>query len=154
MANILPLPYRPQQVDRYCLPACLQMVLAGLGISRTQDDLAAVLLARPNIGGASSNVLRLNMPGLNVAYRAGDLGDLAHWIDQGDPVIAFVEAGELPVWRGEDFRHAVVVVGLDEQAVYLLDPAAGNRVLAVPHGDFSLAWEAMDTMYATITRQT
>lgn len=36
MVAILSIPFSPQQDHGYCLPACAQMVLSYLGISRTQ----------------------------------------------------------------------------------------------------------------------
>ncbi|MBE7469862.1 MAG: hypothetical protein DPW09_20670 [Anaerolineae bacterium] len=40
MSNSLPIPHRPQLADGYCLPACVQMVLAYWGIERDQAELA------------------------------------------------------------------------------------------------------------------
>jgi len=82
----------------------------------------------------------------------GDLEDLAAWLDQGLPALAFVQADQLPYWGGQQFQHAVVVVGLDTQAVYLLDPAADAAPIRVLRGDFMLAWDEMDCVYA-IMRQ-
>ncbi|MCL4301550.1 MAG: C39 family peptidase [Anaerolineae bacterium] len=36
----LPLSHKSQKGDGYCLPACIQMVLAYLGISRHKSQLA------------------------------------------------------------------------------------------------------------------
>lgn len=36
--NSLPVPHRLQKQDGYCLPACVEMVLAYLGISASQEQ--------------------------------------------------------------------------------------------------------------------
>jgi hypothetical protein len=48
----LDVPYHPQVDDGYCLPACVQMVLAYLGLPSTQEHLAreAVPCLRPGSG--------------------------------------------------------------------------------------------------------
>jgi predicted double-glycine peptidase len=38
-------------------------------------------------------------------------------------VITFVQTAELPYWREHTSRHTVLVVGMDEVAVLVLDPA-------------------------------
>jgi hypothetical protein len=78
---------------------------------------------------------------------------VANWLTQGAPVIAFVQAGELTHWRGHLFQHAVIIAGLDEQAVYLFDPAAETAPISTPVGDFLLAWEEMDCLYAALVRR-
>lgn len=112
MAANLPLPHKPQKGDGYCLPACIQMVLAYLGISRTQDALAKTLGVNPPFGTRHSNIKKLASAKIKVTYEAGDLAAIRHWLEQGVLVIVFVQAGDLPHWSGQHFQHAVVVVGL------------------------------------------
>jgi len=150
VANVLSVSHCRQKADGYCLAACAQMALAYLGISCSQDDLARRLGVRPHLGAPSSCLLRLRSAALDVIYTAGDLEDLATWLDQGLPVLVFVQADQLPYWRGQQFQHAVVVLGLDTQAVYLLDPAADATPMRVLRGDFMLAWDEMDCVYAII----
>ena len=78
---------------------------------------------------------------------------MAAWLDRGVPVIAFIQAGELPHWRGECSYHALVIVGLEAGAVHLLDPAADAEVITVPRGDFLLAWDERAYTYAVVTRR-
>ena len=152
MAANLPLPHRPQQGDGYCLPACVQMVFAYLGISRTQDTIAKTLRLDPPFGTRHSNIKKLASAKIKVTYEAGDLAVLHLWLDQGVPVIVFVQAGDLPHWSGQNFQHAIVVVGIEEQTVYLMDPALDSGPTAVDEGAFMLAWSWMDYMYATLTQ--
>lgn len=129
------------------------MALAYLSVSRSQEELARKLKVRPRLGVPASNIIRLRSANLDIAYVDGTLKDVADWLTQRTPVIAFVQAGELPHWRGHLFQHAVVIAGLEEQMVYLLDPAAETAPISTPVGDFLLAWEEMDCLYAVITRR-
>ena len=51
-------------------------------------------------------------------------------------------------------QHALVIVGLDETSVQVLDPAQDEQVIAIPRADFTLAWDEMDNTCAVITRRT
>ena len=151
MANVLSVPHLPQAADGYCLPACAQMVLTYLGVIRSQADLARLLGTRANIGTPHRHLTRLRSSAIDVLYAAGDLEDVQRHLEQGHPVIVFVQAGELPHWRGRTSRHALVVVGMDKDVVSVLDPAAPPEPIAVPRDDFMLAWDEMGNTFAAIS---
>ena len=48
-------------------------------------------------------------------------------------------------------HHTLVIVGLESETVYVLDPAAEAEVITVPIGDFLLAWDERDCTYAVVT---
>ncbi len=50
-------------------------------------------------------------------------------------------------------NHAVVVTGLDDDYIYLNDPAFTNAPIQVRRGDFDLAWLAQDEYYALLMRR-
>jgi ABC-type bacteriocin/lantibiotic exporter with double-glycine peptidase domain len=153
MAPVLNVTHSRQETETGCLEACVQMALAYLGIDRSQPDLARQMGAIPHVGVVSRNILNLQSSTLQVLYAEGTLELLRQWLEQDVPVIAFVQTSELPYWEGVEARHAVVVVGLDDENVYLLDPARDPGTITVSIGDFSLAWEDwMDGRYAVITR--
>ncbi|MBN1487428.1 MAG: C39 family peptidase, partial [Anaerolineae bacterium] len=152
MGNVLNVSHYRQITEGYCLAACAQMVLDYLGLEVTQEELARRLGVRPHIGVPSSRLLRLRSATLDVVYTDGNLLDLIAWIDNGLPVIAFVQVDQLPYWQGQYFQHALLVIGSDTQLLYLLDPAAGVDPIAVSHGDFLLAWDEMECVYAVICK--
>jgi len=155
VANVLNVSHFQQEAKAGCLPACVQMVLAYLGVSRSQDDLARSLDTRPYIGTIHSRITRLRSADLDVIYSAnGTLDDLAAWLSRRVPVLAFVQMRELPYWHGRWSQHAIVVIGLNDITVHLLDPAAQAAVISVPVGHFLLAWGEMDYTYAVIVRRT
>lgn len=152
MAPNLPLSHKQQQDLGYCLPACAQMVLAYLGISRSQESLARMMGLVVPVGVPSSRIKNLASLKITVTYQQGTLEDIYYWLNQGVPVIVFLLMSELPHWRGQELQHAVVIVGLDNQNIYLMDPALETGPTPVPVGDFILAWDEMDNSYATLTR--
>lgn len=154
MPNTLKVPFFRQETEAGCLPACAQMVLSYLGIARSQAALARMLGTHPAAGTSYSRIVQLRSLGVEVVYRAGDLDDVARWLAQGQPVIAFVQLRELPYWDGHWAQHALVIIGLDETTVQVLDPARDEQVIPIPRTDFTLAWDEMDNTCAVLTRRT
>ena len=133
-----------------CLAACAAMVLAYLGQPVRYSQLLSLLDVTPDLGAPASNVTRLSTLGISVEYGSGTLGDFAERIARGIPCIAFVHTVHLGYWS-EAVQHAVVVVGMDEQRVYLDDPFFDVAPQAVSRLEFELAWDEMDCTYAAIT---
>ena len=153
MAHILNVTHSQQETETGCLAACVQMVLGYLGIKRSQARLARQMHSIPHVGTVGWNILNLQSSQVRVVYAQGTLEQLRAWLTQKAPVIALVQTAELPYWNGVEAHHAVVVVGLDDEKVHLLDPACVPDVITVSTGDFVLAWEVwMDGRYAVITR--
>lgn len=152
MSSILQVPHRPQLADGYCLPACVQMVLAYWGIEQDQTRLARQLGMIRGAGVPASRLRRLNSQRLAVAYQSGPLAELRTAIDQGIPPIALVYTGELPYWHYAT-AHAVVVLGLEQGVITVHDPAVDRGAIEVAVGDFQLAWDEMANLYALIIRR-
>jgi len=47
--------------------------------------------------------------------------------------------------------HALLVVGYDENQVYVNDPARPESPVSIRRGDLELAWLARDYFYALVT---
>ena len=132
-----------------CLAACAAMVLSCLGQTLPYAELLDLLDIGP-YGAPRRNVLRLTALGLKVNYGESTPGILAANLKRGQPIIVFVDTGELPYWS-ESTNHAVVVTGLDDEAVMLYDPAFDSPQVA-PREDFELAWIECDNVCALITK--
>lgn len=113
------------------------MGLDYLGRSKSREFLRELLGTRW-FGTPAANILRLQQLGLRVTLdeipRAGIAGHLAH----GLPVIAFISTADLSYWT-VDTDHAVVVVGMDENSVYLNDPYHTDETQPVTHAAFELS---------------
>jgi len=129
------------------------MVLKYIGVKRSQAELAEQMHAIPGAGIVGRHILNLQTSDIHVVYAQGAIEHLATWLAKEIPIIVFVQTAELPYWHGAEAQHAVVVVGLDQEHVYVLDPAQEPNVIAVAVGDMALAWEDwMDGRFAVITR--
>jgi len=147
--NLLPVPHRKQRRQADCLAACAAMVLEYWKRSVGYARLMALLGIR-DFGAPSSNIQHLADLGLSVCFGQGSLAGLETHLERDEPCVVFLRTGELPYWT-EDTGHAVVVVGLDKDSVYLDDPAFDRAPQRVSRGDFLLAWVAFDYDYAVIT---
>jgi len=125
------------------------MVLAYWGVERTQAALAAELGTDPVGGTPCSRVLRLRLPSLSVSYLQAGWEDVERWLTGNVPVIALVRTQQLPHWSRRS-AHAVVVVGLEETAVWINDPAFEQAPISVSVGDFRLACDDMDNRVVII----
>lgn len=127
------------------------MALAHLGHAIDYARLLKLLKVQ-SYGAPAGNIRFLADLSLAVVYSQTDMVGLTAMLQDGWPVIVFVRTNELPYWTcGTD--HALLVVGYDENQVYVNDPDRAEFPIAVPQGDFELAWLARDYYYALITPQ-
>lgn len=105
------------------------------------------------IGTPASRVQKMSQRGFEVVYRTGSLAELETWIKQGIPCILFIRTGELPYWQ-IDTPHTVVLVGLEAEEAYLLDPAVETTPVRVLSGDLMLAWAYSDYTYCVLRSAT
>ena len=147
---LLPVPHRQQEGDADCLAACAAMLLAFVGQPVEYSRLLKLLRVR-SFGTPGANLLHLADLGVKVEYVFGSMDELRVRLEEGTPCLTLVSTADLPHWLYAT-DHAVVVVGLQEQAVILNDPAFPTTPLAVPTSAFELAWQAFDYRYAVIRR--
>ena len=151
MPNILlSVTHCPQRSDGDCLAACAAMALDYVSASVDYDRLLR-LLGVKSFGTPGSHLNNLTDLGVCVRYALGTMDELFDYLGRGQPCIVLVRTDQLPYWPYAT-DHAVLVVGFDEQAVYVNDPAFEKAPQRVPHADFELAWLEFDYRYAVIWR--
>ncbi|MDG2794767.1 C39 family peptidase, partial [Vibrio parahaemolyticus] len=93
-----------------------------------------------------------------------DVNDLYKVISSGSPVWVIINTTFKPLaesrfetWNTSSgevkityFEHSVVVVGYDQNFVYVNDPLKNNPRFAVPRAEFEKAWEQMGKQAITI----
>lgn len=126
------------------------MVLTHLGFQMEYDTILHLLKVRA-FGASGQNLKYLSPLGVTVIYREGSLDELKHHWQNGYPCIVLVRTTELPHW-GYATDHAVVVVGMEDQLVFIHDPAFAAAPIAIPLTAFELAWMDFDYRYAVLTR--
>jgi len=134
-----------------CLAVCAAMVLDYMGLDVDYARLLQLLRITED-GTLFSYIREIEKLGVSVIYKQGTLAEIHEHLSNDRPCIALVATGELPYWN-EDTDHALVVVGPNDQHVYVNDPGAETAPIAVTHGDFDLAWLARDELYATFLRR-
>jgi ABC-type bacteriocin/lantibiotic exporter with double-glycine peptidase domain len=152
MSDILQVPHYQQLANGYCLPACVQMVLAYWGVPADQAELAQKLQMIPGAGTPGSRLNLLASRSLSVSYGEGELHDLQEALSIGVPPIALVFTGELPYWD-KAFAHAVVILNIDTDTVVLHDPGKVQSYIVIPTTEFQLAWDAMANLFGILTKK-
>ncbi|MCL4871868.1 MAG: C39 family peptidase [Anaerolineae bacterium] len=147
-ADFTKVPHYPQSSPGACLPACLRMVLAGMGQQYNEAQLADILESY-EFGTPASRVVRLARLGYQVIYESFSWEQLVTILQQGHFPIPFVRADFLP-WADFTGFHAVVVVKIEGETVFLHDPAQTNGLLPLEIDGFLMAWEEFDTKVAII----
>jgi hypothetical protein len=100
-------------------------------------------------GTAGQNLKYLVSLGIQVIYREGGLDEIKDYLLNGVPCIVLVRTTDLPYWTYST-DHALVVVGFDEQTIYVNDSAFERHPLSVPVTKFELAWMEFDYRYGVI----
>jgi len=146
---LLSIPHQLQHEDGECLVACAAMIMTYMGRSVAYQRLFNLLQVKKYFGALASNVRKLEQLGVRVVYEQGTLDKLYEHLISNQPCIAFVKTSELPYWE-QVTNHAIIVVGLDDEFVYLNDPAFPIAPIQISHGDFELAWQEWDEFYAVL----
>lgn len=133
-----------------CLAICAAMVLAYYKVPYDYQQLIKTLRIQPELGTPFPNITRLAELELLVGYRENGTVEVLHrLLTQGWPCLVAVDTGELPYWQTST-GHAVVLIGMSRQQVYLNDPEMTEGPLQVPSGDFYLAWQEHSFRYAVL----
>lgn len=144
----LPAPRYSQSRDGACLPACVRMALAYWGDPRDEAEIATLLGTR-SFGTPLSNATRLSAWGYNATLAGLSRSALEALLHEGVPVIARVWTPMLDYWP-VDTPHVVLIVGYDEQAVFINDPAFAETTHSVPWDAFLAAWAEFDETVVVI----
>lgn len=146
----LPVPHFKQTRNNTCVPASVRMILTHLGYSTDESTLARLLDSKP-FGTTARNVQRVSSLGFSVSFGSSSLANIRAALENGTPVIAFVMTGHLKYWN-LDAAHALVVVGIDAEKVYLNDPWFDTAPQVASIDDFLAAWAEFNHLIAIITK--
>ena len=148
---------RRQQREADCLVAAIATVLDYLAVPVQYEQLRK-LLGTTASGTPFSRVSRLLRWRLWVERGHGTLQIVQEYLEFGLPLLAAVRTDALPYWMDRTdvaleekaTDHVVVIVGLEDETVYLNDPDFAEAPQLVDRESFLLAWSGRDEEYAVI----
>lgn len=148
--SLLNVSHRNQSQPSDCLAACAAMVLDYIGVRANYDALLSRLRIT-EFGASFHNLAFLEYLGVRVLVERGDIETLRRHLSRNVPPIAFVKTAELSYWD-EANNHAVVVVGIEGNQIFLDDPAFSQAPQSTSLDEFMLAWVDMDQFYGVIEK--
>jgi ABC-type bacteriocin/lantibiotic exporter with double-glycine peptidase domain len=152
MPNVLLPVIQHKQIGEFnCLPACACMVLRYLGQKADEAGLAK-RLGTTERGTPGNRLLRLSSSTLEINWGSLTLPLIRYQLDSGAPVIALVRTIFLDYWE-DDMAHAVVVVGYQNDDLWLNDPALVNAPQRASKDGFLAAWGEYDYLCATFLKR-
>ena len=148
--QLLPVLHQKQRQQADCLAACSAMVLRYLEVPYMYDNLIRLLDIQAH-GTAFSKVRNLAAPfGLHVAVKEGDFTALRSCLALALPPLVAINTDNLSYWESA-VDHAVVVIGMDDTMIALLDPAFDAAPHVISLVEFGVAWVEQDYKYAVIS---
>jgi ABC-type bacteriocin/lantibiotic exporter with double-glycine peptidase domain len=114
-----------QQSQPYtCVASCLRIVLGALGADYSEEELAEACHTDPSGATFSDAAAAAQSLGFNALFIPEATWEmLTEWLQRGVPLIVALAADALAY--GTTGGHAVVVCGLEEGQVIVVDPAIG-----------------------------
>jgi ABC-type bacteriocin/lantibiotic exporter with double-glycine peptidase domain len=131
-------PYFPQETDFSCAQACLRMVLAALGETKTEEELRELSGYKEGEGTDSLDLAEAARS-LGFFVRRGfylSLDDLQAYIQEKIYPIVYLHPRLIPSTPA----HSVVVIGIAVDEVHLLDPDPENGECTFPKNHFWREW--------------
>lgn len=142
--NFLPVkPFQETLHGSFCGPAVIKMVLDYYGIEKTEAEIAVLANKDDNLGISDQDIKRVvESFGLKVEIKNfASFEDIQVALDKNAPVIVdWMTRGRADYSEDELVDgHNSVVVGLDDENIYLQDPEVG-RLRKIPKEDFIRVW--------------
>ncbi len=145
-------PFQETLRGGYCGPASLKMVLEYWGINKSEEEVAIVCNRDPELGTDENAIKKAaESYGLKVEIENNASFDsIQNWLNRRVPVIVnwFTRGrsdyGDQEVPDG----HYSIVVGLDDEYIYLQDPEIGG-LRKLERDDFMCVWFDFKPAYIT-----
>lgn len=142
--NLLPVkPFQETLHQSMCGPASLKMVFNYYGYDKSEKDIAEMCGTTDDLGTDADGIQKAAQSiGLKaMIYDNSSLGDIQKWLDKKVPVIVnWFTRGRADYEDSEVADgHYSVVVGLDDEFIYIQDPEVG-KLRKIGRNDFMKVW--------------
>ena len=149
--NLLTIKFFQETLHKgYCGPASLKMVLDYYGVTKSEKELAEMLKCDPERGTDDKSITEVAKKlGFKVEIKNNaSFEDIKAWLDKKIPLIVDWFSRGRYDYPEDDVAdgHYSVVIGLDEEFIYLQDPEIG-RMRKIKRGDFLRVWFDFPTDY-------
>ena len=124
------------------------MVANYLGMTLSYSELVT-RLGTKWFGTPFRRIQALEDIGLKVLIEHLGLEEITDYLQKGLPVIACVHTADFSYWV-HAVDHVVVVVGTDQDSVYLNDPSLDHGPISIPRVEFELAQLGFDHLCAVL----
>lgn len=136
-------PFQETLHQSMCGPATLKMVFDYYGVEKSEQEIAQLCGTTPDLGTDDQGIKKAaESAGLKVEVKnEAAFNDIQGWLDKKVPVIVnWFTRGRIdyPEENVPD-GHYSVVVGLDDEFIYLQDPEIG-KLRKINRGDFMKVW--------------
>lgn len=145
-------PFQETLYGGYCGPASLKMVLDYYGTEISEEKLADLCGRDPDLGTSSEDLKRV---ATELEYKVtisefSTYEDIESWLTKGVPVIVNWFTRGRQDYNESDVPdgHYSVVIGLDDQSIYLQDPEIG-KMRILDKEDFYRVWFDFSTDHIT-----
>jgi len=147
--TLLAVSHQSQRQESDCLAACSAMVLDYLHVPYTYSQLLRLLRVQ-SFGAWFRNIQSLESLGLFVSIGYGNVETLETYLDTGLPIIAYVDTEFLTSYWRESTNHALVIIGIEDERIYLNDPFFPTAPQVIALNEFLPAWIEQKQLYAVI----
>jgi ABC-type bacteriocin/lantibiotic exporter with double-glycine peptidase domain len=127
------------------------MILSYLGNEQSESRLSKLLATKPS-GTAISNAKHIQKLGYQVLIKTLTREEIETYLIENKPIIARIWTAMLDYWTITT-SHVVVVVGFDDESVYVNDPSLPTAPKAIAWNAFLAAWAEYDEIAVVITRK-
>ena len=126
-----------------CGPASLKIVLSYYGVDKSEAELAQLTDWDPNFGVSNENIAKAARSlGFTVEIKnESSFADIEKWLAKGVPVLVDWFTRGRPDYDDSEVAegHSSVVVGLDDDHIYLQDPEIGG-LRKITRDNFLKVW--------------
>ncbi|OGZ74257.1 MAG: hypothetical protein A3A12_02485 [Candidatus Staskawiczbacteria bacterium RIFCSPLOWO2_01_FULL_43_17b] len=142
--DLLPVkPFQETLFKSMCGPASLKMVFDYYGIEKSEEEIAKMCNVDENLGTDDKTLKRVAEElGFNVEIKnESSFEEIQEWLNKKTPVIVnWFTRGRIDYDDSQvPDGHYSVVVGLDEEFIYLQDPEIG-KLRKIEKSDFMKVW--------------
>lgn len=136
-------PFQETLHGGYCGPASLKILLSYYGVEKSEEELARLCNISKDLGTDDKSLKKAaESLGFKVEIKNNsDFDDIKEWLKKGVPVIVdWFTRGRSDYSDSEVADgHYSVVMGLDDQNIYLQDPEIGG-MRTIDKDDFMRIW--------------